>query len=59
VNVSGSLSPDTGTTGTFVTLAVPDSGAIVVIVYDVGEAFFPNQLLDPTSTDAGLSSHRF
>lgn len=35
-------------------IEVPDSGAVVAIVYDVGEAFIPPQVLDPTSTDSGF-----
>lgn len=35
-------------------ITVPDSGAEIVIVYDVGEAFIPPQVLDSTSTDSGF-----
>jgi hypothetical protein len=33
---------------------VPDTGAIVAIVYDVGKAFIPSQVLNPTSSDSGF-----
>ena len=35
-------------------ITVPDSGAEIVLVYDVGEAFIPPQVLDSTSTDSGF-----
>jgi hypothetical protein len=35
-------------------ILVPDSGAVVVIDYDVGQAFVPPQVIDPTSTDSGF-----
>jgi len=35
-------------------IAVPDTGAIVAIIYDVGQAFIPNQVLDSTSSDSGF-----
>ncbi len=35
-------------------ILVPDTGAIVVIVYDVGRAFIPPQEVDPASTDNGF-----
>ena len=35
-------------------IVVPDSGATVVIDYDVGKAFIPPQDVDPTSTDQGF-----
>ncbi len=35
-------------------ITVPDSGAEIVIVYDVGQAFFPTQVFDSTSTDSGF-----
>ncbi len=35
-------------------ILVPDSGAEIVLVYDVGEAFIPPQVLDSTSTDSGF-----
>ena len=35
-------------------IIVPDSGATIVIDYDVGEAFIPPQDVDPTSTDQGF-----
>ena len=35
-------------------IAVPDSGATVVIDYDVGRAFITPQEIDPTSTDSGF-----
>jgi len=35
-------------------IQVPDSGGVVVIVYDVGEAFIPPQVVDPSSTDSGF-----
>lgn len=35
-------------------IAVPDTGAIVVIDYDVGSAFIPPQEIDPSSTDSGF-----
>jgi hypothetical protein len=35
-------------------ILVPDTGGVVVIAYDVGKAFIPNQELDPTSTDSGF-----
>lgn len=35
-------------------IAVPDSGGQVVIVFDVGEAFIPLSVMDPSSTDSGF-----
>lgn len=35
-------------------IAVPDSGAIVVVDYDVGNAFITPQQIDPASTDQGF-----
>ncbi len=35
-------------------ILVPDTGAVVVIDYDVGMAFIPPQEVDPTSTDSGF-----
>ena len=35
-------------------ILVPDSGAMIVIDYDVGRAFIPPQEIDPTSTDSGF-----
>jgi hypothetical protein len=35
-------------------IVVPDSGAVVVIDYDVGKAFINPQDVDPTSTDQGF-----
>jgi Domain of unknown function (DUF4382) len=35
-------------------ISVPDAGGVVVIDYDVGQAFIPRQELDPTSTDSGF-----
>jgi len=35
-------------------ISVPDEGGVVVIDYDVGEAFIPPQVLDPASTDSGF-----
>ena len=35
-------------------IVVPDSGATVVVDYDVGKAFIPPQDVDPTSTDQGF-----
>lgn len=35
-------------------ILVPDSGAIVVIDYDVGKAFITPQEIDPASTDSGF-----
>jgi hypothetical protein len=35
-------------------ILVPDTGGVVVIVYDVGKAFIPVQELDPASTDSGF-----
>jgi len=35
-------------------ISVPDSGAVVVIDYDVGKAFITPQEIDPTSTDSGF-----
>ena len=35
-------------------ITVPDTGAIVAIVYDVGRAFIPNQVVNPASTDSGF-----
>ncbi|MEE8251302.1 MAG: DUF4382 domain-containing protein [Gemmatimonadales bacterium] len=35
-------------------IMVPDTGAIVAIVYDVGRAFIPTQVVNPTSTDSGF-----
>ncbi|MFN2563708.1 MAG: DUF4382 domain-containing protein [Gemmatimonadaceae bacterium] len=35
-------------------ILVPDTGGVVVIDYDVGQAFIPPQELDPTSTDSGF-----
>ena len=35
-------------------IAVPDTGAVVVIDYDVGKAFIPPQVIDPSSTDSGF-----
>jgi hypothetical protein len=35
-------------------ILVPDSGAVVVIEYDVGKAFIAPQELDPASTDSGF-----
>ncbi len=35
-------------------IMVPDTGAIIAIVYDVGRAFIPTQVVDPTSTDSGF-----
>jgi hypothetical protein len=33
---------------------VPDTGAVIVIDYDVGASFIPPQEIDPTSTDSGF-----
>src|SRR6185503_1974284 len=33
---------------------VPAEGAVIVIDYDVGQAFIPPQEIDPTSTDSGF-----
>ena len=35
-------------------IAVPDTGAVIVIDYDVGKAFIQPQEVDPTSTDSGF-----
>ena len=35
-------------------ITVPDSGAKVVIDFDVGKAFIPPQEIDPTSADSGF-----
>lgn len=35
-------------------LIVPDTGAVIVIDYDVGQAFIPTQVLDPASTDSSF-----
>ncbi len=35
-------------------LIVPDTGAVIVIDYDVGQAFIPLQVLDPASTDSSF-----
>jgi len=35
-------------------IAVPDSGAVVVIDYDVGKAFITPQEINPSSTDSGF-----
>lgn len=35
-------------------ILVPDTGAVVVIEYDVGKAFITPQEIDPTSTDSGF-----
>lgn len=35
-------------------IQVPDTGGVVVIVYDVGLAFIPPQVIDPASTDSGF-----
>lgn len=35
-------------------ILVPDTGAVVVIDYDVGRAFITPQEVDPTSTDSGF-----
>jgi len=35
-------------------LIVPDTGAVIVIDYDVGQAFIPVQVTDPTSTDSSF-----
>ena len=35
-------------------ISVPDTGGIVVIDYDVGQAFVPPQEIDPASTDSGF-----
>ena len=35
-------------------ILVPDSGAVVVIEYDVGKAFITPQEIDPASTDSGF-----
>jgi len=35
-------------------IRVPSAGAIVVIDYDVGQAFIPPREVDPTSTDSGF-----
>ncbi len=35
-------------------IAVPDTGAVIAIAYDVGEAFIPPQVIDPLSTDSGF-----
>ncbi len=35
-------------------IMVPDTGAVVVIDYDVGQAFIPPQVIDSTSTDSGF-----
>jgi hypothetical protein len=35
-------------------ILVPDSGAVVVIDYDVGQAFIPPQEINPASTDSGF-----
>ena len=35
-------------------IQVPDTGGVVAIVYDVGLAFIPPQVIDPSSTDSGF-----
>jgi hypothetical protein len=35
-------------------LIVPDTGAVIVIAFDVGQAFIPVQVLDSTSTDSSF-----
>src|SRR5438067_939524 len=35
-------------------ITVPEEGGLVVIDYDVGEAFIPPQVIDPASTDSGF-----
>ena len=35
-------------------ILVPDTGAVVVVDYDVGQAFIAPQEIDPTSTDSGF-----
>ena len=35
-------------------IAVADTGALIVIDFDVGQAFIMNRLLNPTSTDSGF-----
>ena len=35
-------------------IRVPSAGAIVVIDYDVGQAFIPPKEVDPLSTDSGF-----
>ncbi|HXW97874.1 MAG TPA: DUF4382 domain-containing protein, partial [Gemmatimonadales bacterium] len=35
-------------------ILVPDSGGQIVMVYDVGEAFIPPQVINPASTDSGF-----
>ena len=35
-------------------IAVPDTGATIVIDFDVGRAFIPNQDVNPASTDSGF-----
>ena len=35
-------------------ILVPDTGAIIVLDFDVGKAFIPPQELNPTSTDSGF-----
>ena len=35
-------------------ITVPDLGGLVVIDYDVGQAFIPPQEIDPSSTDSGF-----
>jgi len=35
-------------------IAVPDTGGVVAIIYDVGQAFIPNQVMDSTSIDSGF-----
>ena len=35
-------------------IMVPDTGAIIAIVYDVGRAFIPTQVVSPTSADSGF-----
>ena len=38
-------------------IAVPDTGAVVAIIFDVGRSFFPTQVGSPTSTDSGFIFH--
>ena len=35
-------------------IVVRDTGAVIVVDYDVGQAFIPPQDIDPTSTDSGF-----
>lgn len=35
-------------------ILVPDTGGVVAVIYDVGEAFIPRQVVEPGSTDSGF-----